>query len=530
MELTPEIAAHAKAWPFEEARNLERRLGGKTPDKSYVLFQTGYGPSGLPHVGTFAEVVRSSMVRRAFARLCPDIPTKLFTISDDLDALRKVPINLPEAAQNLLATQLGKPLSAIPDPLNQYESYAAHNNARLCAFLDGFGFEYEFKSSSTLYQTGVFDQTLLAVLENFDAVMAVILPTLGPERRITYNPFMPISPATGRVLETPALEIQAKRGTIIVADEDGRKIELPVTGGHCKLQWKPDWAMRKVALSVDYEMYGKDLIESAKIGDRLIKILGGRPPEGLVYELFLSGDGQKISKSKGNGLSVEDWLAYGPEESLAYFMHQKPKTAKRLSLDVISKATDDYLAFAGKMAAETDPAQLAENPAWHVPGPPPQGLTNLTYSMLLNLVSVANAEDPDMMWGFIRRYDPNASAATQPFLAKLVERALAYYQDFVKPNKTFRAPSKQEAAALNNLIAKLHACGSGTSAEDLQALIYAAGMEQGYAGRLRDWFQALYQVVLGQNQGPRFGPFIALYGIKETIKLLQDSLDGRRTP
>ena len=527
-QIPADIATTAKAWPFEEARKLKVRTGGKTPDKGYVLFQTGYGPSGLPHIGTFGEVARTSMVRRAFEAVCPDIPTKLFSISDDLDGLRKVPTNLPEDGQKLLADYIGKPLSAIPDPFGTHESYAAHNNARLRAFLDGFGFQYDFKSSSDLYRDGVFDEALLKVLANFDAVMGVMLPTLGPDRRATYNPFMPISPTTGRVLATPLLEANVDAGTIVVEDEDGSKIEVPVTGGHCKLQWKPDWAMRKYQLGVDYEMYGKDLIDSAKVGDRLIKILGGRAPDGLTYELFLDGDGQKISKSKGNGLSMEDWLAYGPAESLAHFMYQKPKTAKRLFWDVIPKSTDEYQTFVGKLAAEEDPAKLAENPAWHIHGTtPPVGVSALPYSMLLNLASVANAENAEMMWGFISQYDASATPETQPFLSVLVARAVAYYQDFIKPNKAFRAPTEQEQTAFASLTKKLKAADVGTSGEDLQTLVYATGMENGYEGKLRDWFQALYQVLLGQDQGPRFGSFIALYGLEASITLLEEGAGGK---
>lgn len=543
--IPPSIAAKAKAWPFEEARKLKVRVNGKTPDKGYVLFQTGYGPSGLPHIGTFGEVGRTSMVRHAFETLCPEIPTKLFSISDDLDGLRKVPSNLPEDGQKMLAQHLGKPLSAIPDPFGTHESYAAHNNARLRSFLDSFGFAYEFKSASDLYQAGTFDQALLKVLENFEAIMAVMLPTLGPDRRSTYNPFMPISPKTGRVLATPALEINPAAGTLVVEDEDGSKIEVPVTGGQCKLQWKPDWAMRKYALNVDYEMYGKDLIDSAKIGDRIIKILGGRAPDGLSYEMFLDGEGQKISKSKGNGLSMEDWLAYGPAESLALFMYQKPKTAKRLFFDVIPKSTDEYLSFIHKMGTEEDLRKLAENPAFHIhasaalapsttPAPGLNSSTHLgslSYSMLLNLASVAMAETAEMMWGFISRYDPTLTAQTHPFLATLVQRAVAYYQDFVKPNKVFRAPSAQEATAFAALIEKLRGLPAApVCGEDLQTLVYATGMEQGYEGRLRDWFQALYQVLLGQDQGPRFGSFIALYGVSASIDLLQKGIDGHLMP
>ena len=533
LSIPASIAATAKAWPFEEARKLKVRCAGKTPEKGYILFQTGYGPSGLPHIGTFGEVARTSMVRRAFMALCPDIPTKLFSISDDLDGLRKVPTNLPESGQKLLADYIGQPLSAIPDPFGTHESYAAHNNARLRAFLDEFGFDYDFKSSSDLYRSGAFDSALLKILESYEAVMAVMLPTLGPDRRATYSPFMPLSPTTGRVLATPVLETNVAAGTIVVADEDGTKIEVPVTGGRCKLQWKPDWAMRKYQLGVDYEMYGKDLIDSAKIGDRLIKILGGRAPDGLTYELFLDGEGQKISKSKGNGLSMEDWLAYGPAESLAHFMYQKPKTAKRLFWDVIPKSTDEYQNFVGKLAAgqgEHDPAKLAENPAWHIHGgQAPQGAASLPYSMLLNLASVANAENADMLWGYIAQYDASASPDSQPFLAKLVERAVAYYQDFVKPHKAFRAPNDQEKTAFLALIEKLQSAAPNTNGEDLQSLVYATGMEQGYEGRLRDWFQALYQVLLGQDQGPRFGSFIALYGIEASIKLLSDGAEGRLT-
>ena len=529
LSIPPDIALKAKAWPFEEARKLKIRVADTVPNKGYVLFQTGYGPSGLPHIGTFGEVARTSMVRQAFGALCPQIPTKLFSISDDLDGLRKVPSNLPEDGQKTLAAHLGKPLSAIPDPFGTHASYAAHNNARLCAFLDRFGFDYEFKSASDLYRSGAFDAALRAVLHNFDAIMAIMLPTLGPERRATYNPFMPISPTTGRILVTPALEVRPQDGSLVVADEDGRKIEVPVTGGHCKLQWKPDWAMRKFALGVDYEMYGKDLIDSAKVGDRLIKTLGGRAPDGLAYELFLDGDGQKISKSKGNGLSMEDWLSYGPAESLSLFMYQKPKTAKRLFFDVIPKSTDEYQSYVTKWAQETDPAKLAENPAYHIHGgTAPAGHSSaLSYSMLLNLASVANAETADMMWGFITRYDPQANAQTQPFLAVLVARALAYYRDFVRPRKAFRAPTAQESQAFAALVAKLEAAAPHLSGEALQSLVYATGMEQGYEGNLRAWFQALYQVLLGQDQGPRFGSFIALYGVENSIALLNAGLSGQ---
>ncbi|WP_374440849.1 lysine--tRNA ligase [Stella sp.] len=514
------LAQAAKAWPFEEARRLQERFAGKAPEKGYVLFETGYGPSGLPHIGTFGEVVRTTMVRRAFAELS-DLPTRLFAFSDDMDGLRKVPDNIPNP--ELVRPHLGKPLTAVPDPFGTHDSFGAHNNARLRAFLDAFGFDYEFQSATECYRSGRFDRTLRTVLERYDEVMAVMLPSLGAERQATYSPFLPVSPATGRVLQVPLLHRDADAGTIAFQDEDGKTVEVPVTGGHCKLQWKCDWAMRWVALGVDYEMAGKDLIDSVRLSSRIAQILGGHPPEGFNYELFLDEAGEKISKSKGNGLSVEDWLAYAPPESLSLFMYQQPRRAKRLYFDVIPRAVDEYLGFVEKFPAETPAAKL-ENPAWHIhAGAPPAAEVPLTFGLLLNLVGVAHAESKDVLWGFISRYAPGTRPESAPMLDRLAGYAIRYYQDFVKPRQVPRAPTAVERAAMEDLAATLAAMPADSDASSLQNAVYEVGKRHPFPS-LRDWFKALYEVLFGQSEGPRMGSFVALFGIPETVALVRAAL------
>ena len=406
------LAEAARAWPFEEARKLLARTGGKAPAKGYLLFETGYGPSGLPHIGTFGEVVRTTMVRQAFRRLS-DVPTRLFCFSDDMDGLRKVPDNVPN--KEMLAAHLGKPLTSVPDPFsNEYPSFGAANNARLRAFLDSFGFEYEFQSATDWYKSGRFDKMLMTMLQHYDEVQAVMLPTLGEERQQTYSVFLPISPKTGRVLQVPVVKTDPQAGTIVYRDEDGTLVETPVTGGNVKLQWKADWAGRWFALDVDYEMYGKDLIPSAELSAKIVRILGGTPPEGFNYELFLDEQGRKISKSKGNGLSVEEWLRYAPPESLALYMQQQPRRAKRLYFDVIPRAVDDYLAAIEKLPGE-EPAKALENAAWHIHdgAAPANSAAGVNFGMLLNLAGVAHTENKDVLWQYLRRYVPGATPETR---------------------------------------------------------------------------------------------------------------------
>ena len=522
MNSAPNPAAEAKAWPFQEAARLLKRVGGAIPEKGYVLFETGYGPSGLPHIGTFGEVVRTTMVRQAFHALT-DLPTRLFAFSDDMDGMRSIPDNIPN--QDLLEQHLGKPLTSVPDPFGTHESFGHHNNARLQSFLDSFGFDYEFQSATECYRSGMFDETLLAILRDYDRVTNVILPTLGEDRRKTYSPFLPVCAKTGRVLQAPVIERDPDAGTIVYEDEDGSRIETPVTGGHCKLQWKADWAMRWVALDVDYEMSGKDLIDSVKLSSAICRILGGTPPEGFTYELFLDENGEKISKSRGNGLAVEEWLTYAPQESLALFMFQQPRRAKRLYFDAIPKNVDDYLTFLDKFAEQDDGDRL-ENPAWHIhDGAPPDNDSPLGFALLLNLASVCNAEDKDVLWGFISKYAPGSSPDANPTLDKLAAFAVRYYQDFVRPNKRFRPPSDLERQAMSALVDDLKRLPASASGEDIQNAVYAVGKRFDFEN-LRDWFKALYEVLMGQSQGPRMGSFAALYGLDNTVALIEKALSG----
>jgi len=520
-----DAAMISRAWPFVEARRLLKRFEKTPPEAGYALFQTGYGPSGLPHIGTFGEVARTTMVRHAF-EVISDIPTRLLCFSDDMDGMRKVPANVPNQAQ--MHEDLHLPLSRVRDPFGTAESFGQHNNARLRAFLDQFGFEYEFASSTEYYQSGKFDPMLLRVLERFDEIMAIMLPSLGgvqKGRAESYSPFLPISPKSGHVLQVATLERNLAKGTITYREPDGELVELPVTGGHVKLQWKPDWGMRWAALGVDYEMFGKDLIPSAELSGKICRVLGGRAPERFNYELFLDEAGQKISKSKGNGLSLEEWLAYAAPESLSYFMYLKPRTAKRLHFDVIPKAVDEYhqqlCAYPGQ-----DAVKRLANPVWHVHnGQPPASHMVVPFATLLNLAGVSAARDKAALWGFIRRYAPEASPEANPDMDAAAGFAVRYYKDFVAPTRTFRAPDARERVALEDLAARLRTWEGAADPEALQALVFAVGKAHEFVP-LRDWFKALYEVLLGASQGPRFGGFIALYGVAESAVLIEKGLRG----
>ncbi len=526
LSLSPELIAAAEkctAWDFEEARKIVRRYE-KSGFPDTVLFETGYGPSGLPHIGTFGEVARMSMVRHTFRVLTGDrVTTRLLCFSDDMDGMRKVPDNVPNP--ELLRQNLGKPLTRVPDPFGQYESFGHHNNAMLRRFLDTFGFDYEFASATDYYCSGRFDAMLVRTLERYDAIMDVMLPTLGEERQATYSPILPISPKTGRVLYVPMKRIDPANATVTFDDEDGEEMTLAVTGGNVKLQWKPDFGMRWAALGVDFEMYGKDHQPNGLVYSKICRILGAEPPEQFVYELFLDDKGQKISKSKGNGITIDQWLSYASPESLALFMYQKPKTAKRLYFDVIPRAVDEYFQYLSAYKGQ-DWEKRLQNPVWHIHfGNPPKIDMPISFAMLLNLVSASNAQDKSILWGFISAYMPGVTAATHPVLDQLVGYAIRYFEDFVKPSKKFRQPSDAERKALLELDARLAALGHDADAEAIQNEVFAVGNAQGYAN-LRDWFQALYQVLLGQDQGPRFGSFVALYGIGRTRELIAHALAG----
>jgi lysyl-tRNA synthetase class 1 len=510
-----------KAWPYEEARKIIARYPDGFPEAG-VLFETGYGPSGLPHIGTFGEVVRTTMVRRAFEAMAPGVKTRLIAFSDDMDGLRKVPEGLPNP--EMLRAALGKPLTAVPDPFGTHDSFGAHNNARLRAFLDSFGFEYEFLSATDCYRSGRFDATLLRVLAHYEAVTNVILPTLGPERRATYSPFLPVDPVSGHVLQVPIVARDLEAGTVSYhRPETGELVTVPVTGGHCKLQWKADWAMRWVALGVDYEMAGKDLIDSVTLSGRIARVLGAEPPAGFNYELFLDAAGQKISKSKGNGLTIEEWLVYGPPESLALYMYQNPRKAKRLHVDVIPRAIDEYADFLARYPEQPLEQRLG-NPVHHVhEGAPPAPELPVSFSLLLNLASVAATDEADRLWAYVSRQAPGVSPETHPLLDRLVRHAAAYARDFVVPGLVKRAPDAREAEALHDLDARLARLGPGLDAEAYQNEVYEAGKAAGFEN-LRDWFKGLYETLIGSSQGPRMGSFIALYGLEESRALIAAAL------
>jgi lysyl-tRNA synthetase class 1 len=518
-----EAAARSKAWPFEEARKIVKRYPAGKPGGAPVLFETGYGPSGLPHIGTFNEVLRTTMVRRAYEALVPGAATRLVAFSDDMDGLRKVPDNVPQ--QEMLTAHLGKPLTAIPDPFGQYESFAHHNNAMLRAFLDRFGFDYEFVSSTEQYRAGVFDDALRNVLRHYDAIMGVMLPTLRAERQATYSPVLPISPTSGIVLQVPVTVVDADAGIVRFEDE-GRVVEHSILSGGAKLQWKVDWAMRWVALGVDYEMYGKDLTDSGVQSGKIARILGGQKPEGLIYEMFLDEKGEKISKSKGNGLSLEEWLTYGTQESLAFYAFREPKAAKQLHVGVIPRAVDEYDQFRGTYAGQDIDKQLG-NAVHHVHnGAVPADGPPVTFGLLLNLVGVLGGDaTAEQVWAYLGNYVAGANAATHPALDALIGHALAYNRDFVAPTLRRRKPVAGEADALRALDAELDRLGEGASAEDIQNAVYEIGKNEAYGfASLRDWFRALYEILLGSEQGPRMGSFIALYGVRNTRALIADAL------
>ena len=523
----------SKAWPFEEARKLIKRFPqGK--QGAPVLFETGYGPSGLPHIGTFQEVLRTTLVRRAYETLTDGAPTRLVAFSDDMDGLRKVPDNVANKA--VLAENLGKPLSRIPDPFGTHESFAHHNNAMLRAFLDRFGFDYEFVSASDRYNSGAFDDALKNVLANFDAIMGIMLPTLREERRQTYSPVLPVSPTNGQVLQVPVEVVDAGAGMVRFTDVSGDVIEQSILGGQSKLQWKVDWAMRWVALGVDYEMCGKDLTDSHFQSGRIAQVLGGRRPEGLIYELFLDENGEKISKSKGNGLTIEQWLEYGSEESLGFYLFREPKSAKSLHVGVIPRAVDEYWQFRQKLAEQPVEQQLG-NPVWHLlrtngyHGGAGETLP-VTYGLLLNLVGVLGAHATrEQVWSYLGNYVENADPAAHPALDTLVTCALAYNRDFIAPTLRRRKPEPGEAAALAALDEELAGTSEDASAEDLQNIVYAIGKDPHFGiESLRDWFKALYETLLGSAQGPRMGSFIALYGVANTRRLIAEALDGVDLP
>ena len=510
------IILASSSWPFVEARKLLKDRQKICEKKGKIILQTGYGPSGLPHIGTFAEVARTTMMVNAIKQIT-NIPTEIITFSDDMDGLRKVPDNIPN--KEILEKNLHKPLTNIPDPFKKFKSFGEHNNEMLKKFLDEFNFKYSFKSSTETYKNGLFNQALLLVLEKYEQINEIILPTLGKERQKTYSPFLPVCPETGKVLEVPVIEIKKKEGKIVYQNSN-KKIETEVINGKCKLQWKVDWAMRWYAFDVDYEMYGKELIESAIISSKICQALGKRSPNGFAYEMFLDEKGEKISKSKGNGISIEEWLKYASPESLSLYMYQNPKRAKKLYADVVPKAVDEYLICIDKFSQQDDKQKLL-NPVWHVHnGTPPKEKSIMPFSVLLNLVGTSNATDKDVLWKFIKKNKKDIKISNHPILDDLVGYALKYFKDIVKPNKKYRKPNEKEKKALQDLVKRLKSCKEQMDPEAIQTIVYSVGKDNGYKENLREWFKAIYEIIFGDHAGPRMGFFISFFGIKESIELI----------
>jgi lysyl-tRNA synthetase, class I len=515
------IIQATSSWPFVEARKLIKERQKVFEKKGKITLQTGYGPSGLPHIGTFAEVARTTMMVNAIKQII-DIPTEIITFSDDMDGLRKVPDNIPN--KEILEKNLHKPLTSIPDPFKKFKSFGEHNNEMLKNFLNEFKFDYIFKSSTETYHKGLFNDVLLLVLEKYEQIMEIIIPTLGKERQKTYSPFLPICPETGKVLEVQIIEVKNKEGKIIYKNGE-KKIETEVINGKCKLQWKVDWAMRWFAFDVDYEMYGKDLIESAILSSKICKSLGKKSPNGFAYEMFLDEKGEKISKSRGNGITIEQWLNYASPESLSLYMYQNPKRAKKLYADVVPKAVDEYLTYIDKFDEQDDQQRLL-NPVWHIHnGNPPKEKSIMPFSVLLNLVGTSNATDKEVLWKFIKRYKKDIKISDHPILDSLVKYALKYFTDIVKPNKKYKTPDEKEKKALKDLVNRLKACDDQTDPEAIQTLVYAVGKDNGYEKNLREWFKAIYEIIFGSQDGPRMGFFISFFGIKESIELINKYIE-----
>ena len=508
------------AWPFVEAKKMLRERKSFIEKKGKITLQTGYGPSGLPHIGTFGEVARTSMMVNALNQLT-DLPTEIITFSDDMDGLRKVPENVPK--KDLLEKNLHKPLTQVPDPFNKFNSFGEHNNEMLKTFLNSFNFKYSFKSSTSLYKSGFFNSTLQIILKNYEGVMDIILPTLGKERQKTYSPFLPICPDTGQVLEIPVKEVDIKNSKIIF-NNNGKELETSILDGNCKLQWKVDWAMRWYALDIDFEMYGKDLIESAILSSKIIKLIGKTNPSGFAYELFLDEKGEKISKSKGNGITIDQWLEYASPESLSLYMYQNPKRAKKLFKEIVPKAVDEYLDFIEK-AKTQDELKLLMNPVWHVHNSKiPKENMIMSFSMLLNLVETSNANSKELLWKFVKKYKTDISEKDHPIFDKLVGYAIKYFNDVIKLQKKYKKPNDNEKSALEALVKTLDKCNDKMSPEDIQTLIYSTGKENGYSENLRDWFKLIYEVVFGDENGPRMGFFISFFGVNETKDLILNKI------
>ena len=513
-----------RSWPFKEAEKLCKRF--QHPPESPVRFETGFGPSGLPHIGTFAENARTTWVRHAFEFLT-GWPTQLIAFSDDMDGLRKVPLNMPR--QDMLANHLGKPLCHIPDPFETSDSYSGTMNTKLRSFLDGYQFDYTFQGSYEAYQRGDFNEGLEIILRNVDAVKSIILPTMSAEKGRDWSPFFPICGKCGKINSTRVTGYDVANnavGYVCDRQEDrakgcGYQGTASIFNGHVKVGWKVDWALRWYAYDIAYEMYGKDLIESAKLSGRITRLMGKQPPTGLFCELFLDEDGRKISKSVGKGLTIDSWTMYAPLESLLYYIFQNPKQAKRLFWGIVPKSVDDYLLGLNNYHS-LDAQKKPDSPLWHLfnkGAGVPEFKTSINFSLVNNLVSAVGADDRELILEYLKRYDPGIEAH-RAVIEDLVNKAMNYYRDFIVPHKRYRMPTTQEKKMLMRLRDEL-AAYEGDDEKEIQTLPFAVARE--YSEPPNNFFKLFYEVVFGQERGPRFGTFVRLVGKEKAISLLDEA-------
>ncbi len=518
------------SWPFQEAAKIN--LKGLGPGEK-IVFETGFGPSGRPHVGTFAEVARTIMVMNAFRELNPgraDDAT-LYAFCDDMDGLRKVPGNVPE--KEMLAERLGMPLYKIPDPFGVDESYSAHMERELEEFLGRFGFEFKLISSASEYCSGAFNPGLKRVMEKYDEIRAIILPTLQEENREGWSPIIPTCENCGRLYTTVVTGTDRENARVSYSCSGsfaggkvrgcGHSGETSVLDGAVKVGWKVDWALRWYVYKVRYEMYGKDLIDSARLSGKICRVMGGDPPAGMVYELFLDETGKKISKSVGEGLTVDSWMTYAPIESLIYFLFQNPRKQRRLYFDMVPKMVDDLLAEYAKYP-DLEEIEKPKTVSWHmekIGRERPAFSAAVNFSTLLNLISALGAGERELLWDYVRRYDPGAEGSRE-VVDKMVDRAVKYYMDFVEPAKKYRAPEPEERLALESLLEKLEAAHDGLAEDEYQALVFETAKERDLEAKAL--FKTIYEVLLGQERGPRFGTFVKLVGKPRAAGIIKDKL------
>ncbi len=519
-----------KEWPFVESRRILDRL--ERLGKSSVTAETGYGPSGLPHIGTFGEVARTSFVLQALATVAPKVESRIIAFSDDMDGLRDVPKNLPNG--QMLTSHLGKPLTAIPDPFGQEKSFAHYMNHRLRDFLDSYGFRYQFASSTESYASGVFDEGLRRIMGNYDAIRDLFTATIAEEKRAAWSPFFPICESCGRVYSTRVTELDTKGFRVAYACDAplagkygscGHTGSTSVLGGTCKVGWKVDWALRWFSLGIDYEMHGEDLLDSARLSSKIVKILGGEPPELFKYELFLDEKGKKISKKIGNGISLEQWLRFAPVDSLLYIMYVKPQQAKKMGLPILPEILDQYLELVAEYdGAEDSPVPFISRLSHGAHAGKLEGQKTITYSLILELILALNQDDPRIVRDYLLKYQP-AIAGNVAYYEELIKDALAYYREVLLPSRKAEPADHlmdDTLRALRDELARLEAAGTAPDADALQTMAFQLAKDRDV--KMKDWFRALYRVFLGQSQGPRIGSFIALLGYKDCIERLEAHL------